>query len=90
MLHGFRGSSAAPARLAPELHSRELLVVWAALCMVHAATAAVHPLVLKYDVVVQYDDLWVCVLSDRQATDALRAVAAYVRRHSQRGQPAFR
>ncbi len=89
MLHRFQASACAAARMQVELRSRGLLVCWVALCAVHAAAALQHPMLLKYGVAVDWKDLKHLVLSDRPAVDAALAVASYLRRHAQPGQPAF-
>lgn len=89
VLHGFLAAPASAARLRVELHSRELLVVWTALCMVHAAGCAAHPALREFGVGVRWQDLRHCVLSDRLACDALLAVAAYLRANSAPGREAF-
>lgn len=61
-----------------DLHSRRLLVAWSAYCCVHAATGGAHPLLLRYGVALDYQDLRHLTLSDRPAVDAMLGVAAYL------------
>ncbi|KAG2486452.1 hypothetical protein HYH03_014899 [Edaphochlamys debaryana] len=79
-----RAAAAEGGLLRAELHSRELLVVWVAYCLVHTAASWEYGIVLQYGVALSYKDLRHLVLSDREAVDAALAVAAYLR---QRGQP---
>lgn len=72
-----------------DLCSRGVLVVWLALCFVHAATEAAHPLLASYGVGVDWQSLQHLVLSDRPATDAALAAAAYLRKHTQPGRGVF-
>lgn len=90
VLAGFQGTAAASACMAVELRSRELLVVWTALCLADAAARAQHPQLLKgYGVGVSWRDLRHLALSSRAAADALCGVAAYLRRHSVPTRPLF-
>lgn len=72
-----------------DLCSRCLLVAWVALCLVHAAAGRQHPLLLEYGVGVSWQDLRHLVLTDKQAEDAMLAVAAYLRRHTKPGKAVF-
>ncbi|KAG2451920.1 hypothetical protein HYH02_003695 [Chlamydomonas schloesseri] len=89
-LHAFLQTPAAQSAMQSELRSRELLVVWCAYCLAHDSVAQRHPLVREYRAALQFEDLRHLVLSDRQAVDALLAVAAYLHYQRQRGtQPLF-
>ncbi|KAG2441635.1 hypothetical protein HXX76_003254 [Chlamydomonas incerta] len=77
-LHAFLQTPAAQSAMRSELRSREVLVVWCAYCLAHDSLAQRHPLVREYGPALQFADLRHLVLSDRQAVDALLAVAAYL------------
>jgi hypothetical protein len=70
------------------LYSRRLLVAWVCYCLSHAAAASAHPLVLQYDVCLDYHNLQYLMLHDRPSTDALLRVAAYLRQHQGSTPPA--
>ena len=89
VLHGFLASDASAARMRVDLRSRELLATWVALCLVHRATCAAHPLLQEYGVGVRWQDLRHLVLSDCAACEALRGVAAYLRQHTREGRAVF-
>ncbi|KAG2494612.1 hypothetical protein HYH03_007377 [Edaphochlamys debaryana] len=71
------------------LHSRELLVVWVAYCLIHAAADQEYSIVQQYGVALSYKDLRHLVLSDRAAVDAALAVAAYLQRRTVPGRELF-
>jgi hypothetical protein len=90
VLHTFKASTAAEARMSVELHSREVLVVWVAFCMLHAAASKEHPILQQYGVGLCWEDLRHLVLSDRTASSAaLEAVAAYLQHHTRPGRAVF-
>jgi hypothetical protein len=89
VLHTFKASAAAKARMCVELRSREVLVAWVAYCMLHAAASRQHPILQQYGVGLRWEDLRHLVLGDRTACDALLAVAAYLQRHSKPGRAVF-
>jgi hypothetical protein len=72
-----------------ELRSREVLLTWAAFCMVHAATGNNYTILRGYGVSLRWQDLRHLVLSDRAACDALLAVAAYLQEHTKPGRGVF-
>jgi hypothetical protein len=71
------GSAAGASCMRVELRSREVLVAWAAYCLVHAAACREQPL-LQYGVGLDGKDLRHLVLGDRAACNAQLAVAAYL------------
>ncbi len=77
----FLATPAAGAVMRAEQLSREVLVVWAAYCLTHAAAGRM-PLVLQYGVLGKrpWEELRHLVLGDREAVDAALAVAAYLQR----------
>ena len=90
MLKGFLASLAAAARGPAELRSRELLVVWAALCMADGAARAAHPALMKpYGVAVDWSELRHLLACDAAATAALRGCADYLRQHTVLQRPLF-
>jgi hypothetical protein len=64
-----------------ELRSRELLAGFITYCLVHQATAGVHPLVNEYGVALRWQDLRHLVLPDLPAWEAVAAVVEYLRRY---------
>ncbi|KXZ56027.1 hypothetical protein GPECTOR_2g1579 [Gonium pectorale] len=85
----FLRTPAAAAVMRVELRSRELLVVWVAYCLTHAAAAREHPLLLRYGCLENYADLRHLVLSDAKAVNAALSVAAYLQAHSRAGCEVF-
>lgn len=79
----------AASRMRADLHSRWLLIVWAAYCCIHASTGRTHPLLLTYGVPLDFHDLRHLVLSDRPAVDAMLGVAAYLQAHTRPGRAVF-
>lgn len=77
-----RNSKTSKAFLTVELMSRELLVVWAAFCLVRKTAEHLEPLLRKYSVAIDADSLRHLVLSDKKATDAALRVAEFLRSHS--------
>ncbi|KAG2494611.1 hypothetical protein HYH03_007376 [Edaphochlamys debaryana] len=84
-----KSAAAEGALLRTELHSRELLVVWVAYCLSHAAADREYSVVRQYGVALSYKDLRHLVLSDRAAVDAALAVAAYLQRRTVPGRDLF-
>ena len=72
-----------------EVQSRELLVVWAAFCMVHNSTMNEYRLLDKYGVAIHWSDLQCLVLFDKVAVDAALAIARYLRSSAAKGDPIF-
>lgn len=66
----------------PELKSLEILCVWIAFCMVHAAAVKRYPLLNHYDVALNGADLHHLVLSEKVAVDATLAVVSYLKKFS--------
>lgn len=64
--------------LAVELRSRETLITWIAMCFAHQQAAYEWPQLRNFSLPVQADDLRHLVVSDCLASEAVRAVAAYV------------
>ena len=62
-----------------ESRSLEVLCVWISHCLVHAAATREHPLLLNYDVALKCSDLHLLVFSEKAPTDAVLAVAAYLK-----------
>ena len=65
--------------LVPEQLSRELLCVWACVCMLHQHMKMKEPLLRDYSLPLDPDDLSHLVLSDKLAVDAARGVVGYLR-----------
>ncbi|KAG2492072.1 hypothetical protein HYH03_009568 [Edaphochlamys debaryana] len=84
-----KSAAAEGALLRAELHSRELLVVWVAYCLIHAAADQEYGIVQQYGVALSYKDLRHLALSDRAAVDAALAVAAYLQRRTVPGRELF-
>ncbi|PNH12759.1 hypothetical protein TSOC_000243 [Tetrabaena socialis] len=89
LLLRFMGTEASGAMMAAEQRSRELLVVWVAYCLMHAAAGREHSIVLRYGVMGPYDSLRHLVLSDKAAVDAALSVAAYLQHCSMPGRQLF-
>jgi hypothetical protein len=83
-----RSGKAGAALLQVELHSRQILVAWVAYCILFQATRG-HPVLKQYGVALRWQDLQHLVLSDRQATDAALAVAAYLQKQHKPGKDLF-
>ena len=71
-----------------EVQSRELLVVWAVLCMAHSSTINEYRLLDHYGVAIHWSDLQHLVLFDKVALDAAHKVAQYLR-SAAKGDPIF-
>jgi hypothetical protein len=71
------------------VQSRELLVVWAAFCMVHCSAKNEYRLLDHYGVAVHWSDLQHLVLFDKLAVDAALRVARYLRSSAAKGDPIF-
>jgi hypothetical protein len=84
-----RKSQQTAARMEVSILSRELLVVWSAFCLAHQTAEHEHPMLQKYGVALEASDLKHLVLSDKEAVDAARVVATYLRVSSKRGRPIF-
>ncbi|KAG2492053.1 hypothetical protein HYH03_009551 [Edaphochlamys debaryana] len=84
-----KSAAAEGALLRAELYSRELLVVWVAYCLIHAAADHEYGIVQQYGVALSYTDLRHLALSDRAAVDAALAVAAYLQRRTVPGRELF-
>lgn len=65
------------------------LQAWCAFCFTHSYACRVHPLLLEYGVGLDCKDLQHLVLGDREAEEALNAVAAYLRTHTRPGLEVF-
>ena len=65
-----------------ELKSLEVLCVWIAFCMVHAAAVKKYPLLDQYDVALDGADLHHLVLSEKLAVNATLAVVSYLKKFS--------
>ncbi|EFJ48301.1 hypothetical protein VOLCADRAFT_104794 [Volvox carteri f. nagariensis] len=73
------------AVMVAELRSREVLVVWVAYCLIHAAACRAHPLMAsRGGTFASHEALRHLVLSDRLAVDAALSVAAYLQGCRQR------
>jgi hypothetical protein len=82
LLRAFSNTPAAHALMATELRSREVLVVWAAYCLMDASARHHHPqLMAPMEVSLHGADLRHLVLSDRAAVDTARLVCDYLRAH---------
>ncbi|KXZ49831.1 hypothetical protein GPECTOR_19g282 [Gonium pectorale] len=88
-LQRYLQTTAAAAAMRVELRSRELLAVWVAYCLTHAAAGREHPMVLRYSCLANYADLRHLVLSDAAAVNAALSVAAYLQQHSKAGLEVF-
>ena len=73
-------TEASRACMLTELHSREVLVLWVAFCLIHASVSRCEPVLAKFGVPLRWQDLQHLVLTDKEATSAALAVAAYLRR----------
>ncbi|KAG2501267.1 hypothetical protein HYH03_001073 [Edaphochlamys debaryana] len=83
-------AAAEGALLRAELHSRELLVVWVAYCLIHTDALRQYGVTVpQYGVALSYKDLRHLVLSDRAAVDAALAVAAHLQRWTKPGREVF-
>ncbi len=90
-VQAFLDTPAADAVMRVELLSREVLVVWAAYCLIHEAAGREHPLVLRYGVLDErpWEGLRHLVLCDRAAVDAALGVCAYLQQRSVPGRQLF-
>jgi hypothetical protein len=80
LLHSFSATPAGAAYMAQELRSRELLVVWAAYCLMDASARHHHQKCMAgYGVSLQWTDLRHLVLSDRAAVDAALGISDYLK-----------
>ncbi len=77
------------ALMQTEQRSLQVLVAWAAYCLMHAAVCSKHPMLAEYGVSLQWGELQHIVLGSRAPTDTLLAVAAYLRRHTRPEQEVF-
>lgn len=85
----FLASKAGSAVMRTEQRSREMLVVWVAFCLTHAATCAQHPLLRVYGISLQWGDLRHLVLSNRAAVDAALSVSTYLHTRTKAGKEVF-
>jgi hypothetical protein len=80
LLRKLLGTPAAQAYMSVELRSRELLVVWAAYCLMDASARHHHPeRMAGYGVSLHWTDLRHLVLSDRAAVDAALGISDYLK-----------
>jgi hypothetical protein len=82
LLHTLGKEPAGQAFMAQELRSRQVLVVWAAYCLMDASARHHHPeRMAGYGVSLHWTDLRHLVLSDRAAVGAAQLVSDYLRSH---------
>eukprot|EP01051_Picozoa_sp_SAG22_P001911 SAG22_NODE_79_length_21845_cov_17.798538_13_plen_799_part_00 len=80
--HNFMQTKEAAARMAVELRSREVLVIWVAFCLIFAAARCRYTVLKEYGVGLRWEDLRHLVLGDKIAQDTALSVCNFLHKNT--------